>query len=167
MINEYRIMVYLNLWSIYWSNIKRSRYWMPISIKGAVLRMPDFFCNCAILHSAYFRTQYNAIIKVTSKAWLPSYAVWLKVKGEGRGGCHMQSEAQIICKYLRNLIKKFWFTKRLNVKARIENKHGGPLLSIKETVRVILLDPHAKIAMLDLQWLHWNIYLINNVEDIV
>ena len=111
-----------------------------------------FFCNWAILHSAYFRTQYNAIIKVTSKAWLPSYAVWLKVKGEGRGGCHMQSEAQIICKYLRNLIKKFWFTKRLNVKARIENKHGGPLLSIKETVRVILLDPHAKIAMPDLQW---------------
>jgi len=125
-----------------------------------------FFCNWAILHSAYFRTQYNAIIKVTSKAWLPSYAVWLKVKGEGRGGCHMQSEAQIICKYLRNLIKKFYSQKDwlLILESKISLRAS---LSIKETVRVILLDPHAKIAMLDLQWLHWNIYLINNVEDIV
>ena len=81
-------MVYSSILSINWSNIKRSRYWMSISIKGVfLLRMPDFFATAqsCILHT-FVHSTVNAIIKVTSKASLPSYAVWLKVKGGGDEG---------------------------------------------------------------------------------
>ena len=41
---------------------------------------------------------------------------------------------------------------------------------VKGTVSVISSDPpcdHANMAMLDMQWYPLNLYLINNVEDIV